>query len=76
MRRTDTTCILAWLIEQDYKVICFMGEVGQEEDFAEAEKKAMKMGAEKFFLVVRLLCHSGYEDFDLLGTDPGSFVRR
>lgn len=32
----------------------FMGNVGQEEDFAAAEAKAYKIGAKKFFLVVRI----------------------
>jgi hypothetical protein len=49
---TDTSCILAWLIEQGYTCICFMGDVGQEEDFEAAEKKAYAIGAEKFYLVV------------------------
>ncbi|KAL5633159.1 hypothetical protein ACGC1H_003599 [Rhizoctonia solani] len=46
----DTSCILAWLIEQDYEVYAFMADVGQEEDFAAAEKKALAVGAKKFFL--------------------------
>jgi argininosuccinate synthase len=27
----DTSCILAWLIDQGYEVVCFMADVGQEE---------------------------------------------
>jgi len=27
----DTSCILAWLIEQGYEVYAFMADVGQEE---------------------------------------------
>jgi argininosuccinate synthase len=46
----DTSCILAWLIEQGYEVYAFMADVGQEEDFAAAEKKALSVGAKKFFL--------------------------
>ncbi|KAF8998520.1 argininosuccinate synthetase [Cyathus striatus] len=46
----DTSCILAWLIEQGYEVYAFMADVGQEEDFAAAEKKALRVGAKKFFL--------------------------
>ncbi|KAG8682091.1 argininosuccinate synthetase [Ceratobasidium sp. 394] len=46
----DTSCILAWLIEQGYEVYAFMADVGQEEDFAAAEKKALAVGAKKFFL--------------------------
>jgi argininosuccinate synthase len=29
--KTDTSCILAWLIEQGYEVYAFMADVGQEE---------------------------------------------
>jgi len=46
----DTSCILAWLIEQGYEVYAFMADVGQEEDFIAAEKKALQVGAKKFFL--------------------------
>ncbi|KAF7966543.1 hypothetical protein HWV62_6937 [Athelia sp. TMB] len=46
----DTSCILAWLIEQGYEVYAFMADVGQEEDYAAAEKKALAVGAKKFFL--------------------------
>ncbi|CAK5267453.1 unnamed protein product [Mycena citricolor] len=47
---SDTSCILAWLIEQGYEVYAFMADVGQDDDFAAAEKKALKVGAKKFFL--------------------------
>ncbi|KNF06044.1 hypothetical protein PSTG_01037, partial [Puccinia striiformis f. sp. tritici PST-78] len=46
----DTSCILAWLIEQGYEVVAFMADVGQEEDFNAAEAKALKVGATKFVL--------------------------
>jgi len=46
----DTSCILAWLIEQGYEVYAFMADVGQEEDFDAAREKALKVGAKKFFL--------------------------
>jgi len=67
-RSPDTSCILAWLIEQGYEVYAFMADVGQEEvwiyfqnwflslistqDYEAAEKKALKVGAKKFFLEV------------------------
>ena len=34
----DTSVILAWLLEQGYEVIAFLANIGQEEDFEEAEK--------------------------------------
>jgi len=46
----DTSCILVWLIEQGYEVYTFMADVGQEEDFQAAEKKALAVGAKKYFL--------------------------
>jgi len=46
----DTSCILAWLIEQGYEVYAFMADVGQEEDYDAAREKALKVGAKKFFL--------------------------
>lgn len=66
--RTDTSCILAWLMEEGYEVYAFMADVGQEEvgrvlagrcgaqcsqDFEAARVKALKVGAKKFFLEVR-----------------------
>lgn len=41
----DTSCILQWLIEKGYNVVCFMADVGQEEDFAVAKEKALRIGA-------------------------------
>lgn len=41
----DTSCILKWLLEKGYEVICFMADVGQVEDFQAAKDKAMKIGA-------------------------------
>jgi argininosuccinate synthase len=38
----DTSCILKWLLEKDYEVICFMADVGQEEDFQAAKDKVRK----------------------------------
>lgn len=46
----DTSCILAWLIEEGYEVVAFMADVGQEEDFEAARVKALKVGATKFVL--------------------------
>lgn len=75
----DTSCILAWLIEQGYEVYAFMADVGQEEvrfhlidriclmylchvqDFEAARKKALAVGAKKFFLEVRRRVCVGHE---------------
>ncbi|XP_077986461.1 argininosuccinate synthase-like [Glandiceps talaboti] len=47
----DTSCILVWLQEKGYDVICFMANVGQvDEDFEAARAKAEKLGAKKVFI--------------------------
>lgn len=92
----DTSVILKWLIEQGYDVVAFMvclnysvlnsrayicqADVGQAEDFAAAEKKALAIGAVKFVvedlkqefveeLCFRAIqCNAIFEDQYLLGT--------
>ncbi|KAL2919142.1 argininosuccinate synthetase [Polyrhizophydium stewartii] len=46
----DTSCILAWLIEQGYEVMAYMANIGQEEDFEAARVKALGIGATKVFI--------------------------
>ncbi|XP_049885895.1 argininosuccinate synthase [Pectinophora gossypiella] len=41
----DTSCILKWLIQKNYDVVCYMADVGQQEDFAKAKLKAKAIGA-------------------------------
>lgn len=43
----DTSCILKWLLDQNYQVICYMANIGQVEDFEAARKKAMNIGAQE-----------------------------
>ncbi|KAI1937287.1 argininosuccinate synthetase [Ophidiomyces ophidiicola] len=76
----DTSCILAWLIEQGHEVVCFLADVGQAEDFKEAERKALAIGAKKMVvedlkrefvddLCFRAIqCNAIWEDRYLLGT--------
>jgi argininosuccinate synthase len=47
----DTSVILKWLLEQGYEVYAYMANIGQKEDFAAAEKKAMGIGASNVFIV-------------------------
>lgn len=49
----DTSCILKWLLEKGYKVVCYMANIGQDEDFEVARQKALKIGATD----VRLFCN-------------------
>lgn len=46
----DTSVILKWLIEEGYEVVCYIADVGQEEDFKAAEAKALKVGASKVYI--------------------------
>ncbi len=46
----DTSVILKWLLEQGYEVFAYMANIGQQEDFEAAEKKAMDIGASKVFI--------------------------
>lgn len=41
----DTSCILKWLIQKNYEVVCYMANVGQDEDFEKAKQKAKNIGA-------------------------------
>ncbi|XP_075942867.1 argininosuccinate synthase isoform X1 [Anarhichas minor] len=46
----DTSCILVWLKEQGYDVITYLANIGQDEDFEAARKKAENLGAKKVFV--------------------------
>ncbi len=46
----DTSVILKWLLEKKFDVICFVGNVGQKEDFAEITEKAYRTGARKVYV--------------------------
>lgn len=47
----DTSVILKWLINKGYEVSAFIADVGQEEDFAAAEQKALAIGAKDVVIV-------------------------
>jgi len=47
----DTSCILKWLIDKGYEVICYIADVGQREDFKAVKQKALKVGAKKVVLM-------------------------
>ena len=46
----DTSVILKWLIEEGYEVVAYIADVGQEADFKQAERKALKAGASKVYI--------------------------
>ncbi|KAL7913146.1 argininosuccinate synthase [Trichoderma velutinum] len=76
----DTSTILVWLIQEGYEVIAFLADVGQVEDFAAVEKKALQLGAKAFIcenlqrelvdeVVKRAIqCNAVFESRYLLGT--------
>ena len=43
----DTSIILKWLVNKGFEVICFVGDVGQSDDFNLVEEKALKLGAKE-----------------------------
>jgi len=76
----DTSVILKWLMNKGYKVICFVGNVGQKEDFEAIEKKAIQTGASRVYvedlreefivnyIYPALRANAAYEGRYLLGT--------
>ena len=46
----DTSCAVKWLQSKGWEVIAFMADVGQQEDFKTAEKRALAAGASKVFV--------------------------
>jgi argininosuccinate synthase len=46
----DTSVILKWLIEEGYEVICFVGDVGQRDNFDEVKATALAVGAAKVYV--------------------------
>jgi argininosuccinate synthase len=59
----DTSCILAWLIDEGYEVVCYMANIGQEEDFEAARQKALKIGAVKVFIEVSVVTKDLRKEF-------------
>ena len=47
----DTSVILKWLTLQGHRVIAYIADVGQEEDFEEVERRALATGASKSVVV-------------------------
>ncbi|XP_054612790.1 argininosuccinate synthase [Dunckerocampus dactyliophorus] len=76
----DTSCILVWLKEQGYDVVAYMANIGQDEEFEAARKKAESLGAKKVFvedlrrefvedfILPAVQANAIYEDRYLLGT--------
>jgi argininosuccinate synthase len=46
----DTSVILRWLSERGYEVVAYVGNVGQKDDFAAVEEKALRTGATRVYV--------------------------
>ncbi len=46
----DTSVILKWLVNKGYEVVCYVGNIGQQEDFAAVEQKAYATGASNVYI--------------------------
>ncbi|KFX96196.1 hypothetical protein O988_05418 [Pseudogymnoascus sp. VKM F-3808] len=76
----DTSTILKWLLDQNYEVVCFLADVGQEEDWDQVRSKAAAIGATKMVITdlrrefveelcfPAVQCNAIYEGRYLLGT--------
>jgi argininosuccinate synthase len=76
----DTSCILKYLQQQGYKVIAYVADVGQQEDFDLLQRRAEQTGAEKViicdlkeefvtdFIFPAIAGNAIYENRYLLGT--------
>jgi len=70
----DTSCIVRWLKERDYEVICFVADLGQGlgkgENFTAIEDRALSAGAKKVY--VKDLQDEFVEDFILPALKAGA----
>ncbi len=76
----DTSVILHWLLQRNYDVVCSLIDVGQQEDFDYAKKKALQIGASDVHIIdaktefvekyifPSIASHALYEGKYLLGT--------
>lgn len=76
----DTSCAIKWLNDRGYDVVAYIGDVGQGDDFAEIEKRALKTGASRVyvgdlkkefiddFILPTLKANASYEGKYLLAT--------
>lgn len=83
----DTSCIVRWLVERDYEVICFVADLGQgigeAENLKKIEERALVAGASKVyvkdlqeefiqdFIIPALKANAVYEGKYLLATALG-----
>ncbi|MBM3254334.1 MAG: argininosuccinate synthase [Candidatus Omnitrophica bacterium] len=46
----DTSCAIRWLKERGFEVVCFIADLGQNEDFQKIDKRALVAGASKIYI--------------------------
>ena len=46
----DTSCCVQWLRDRGYEVVCFIADLGQEEDFVKIEKRALSGQASRVYI--------------------------
>jgi len=46
----DTSVILKWFTNKGYEVICYVADVGQDDDFKAVKEKALLLGASKVYV--------------------------
>ena len=78
--------MLVWLREQGYEVVAYCANLGQEEDFEAARRKALQIGAsavyiedlrEDFlhnYIIPSIQCNGIYENLYLMGTSLGAWL--
>lgn len=66
----DTSVAIRWLKDRDYKVIAYMGDVGQGGDFSSLKKRAKIAGAEK--VIVEDLKNEFVNDFIFCSLKAGA----
>lgn len=76
----DTSIVLKWLQDEGYEVICYIADVGQDDDFNAASEKARQLGASRVyvedlkrefvtdFILPAVQANAIYENRYLLGT--------
>ncbi|MCX5708072.1 MAG: argininosuccinate synthase [Candidatus Omnitrophica bacterium] len=46
----DTSCAIKWLKDKGFEVVCFIADLGQDEDFQKIEERALAGGASKVYV--------------------------
>ena len=76
----DTSCILAWLVEQKYQVTAYLADIGQDEDYEAVRRNASLMGATEVMRPLQLHSHTipyfSFSFFPLISETIFKFLTR